>query len=457
MAAAPSPRWTTCNVLAPAGEGHLLWQFTRRGDTAVPVAEIRLDAGAPLPADRVRKTFRHTWQPRLNIAWLPADKVYVRVVDLPPGDPSEVPALVEFQLEKLSPLPVAQCVWTCELVGQPAPGKPLTAVVVIADRATVEARLQTLEAAGYRPDRLELPILRELLDRPAPREGISILAERAHPGLTCLAAWWAEGRLRHLSLARFADEARAGDALADALRRTAWAAEVEGWLPDAPPVTLWAPAEVAAHLEPALRDFAGAAVTVHPRRSDAELAASCAIARAQLNLVPAEVLVRYRQEFVDRLWLRALGAVALVYVFLILGYLAWLSVLDYQKMRVDQQIALVTDPYKKALQLKARLEVLQKFAALDCWKAAAEHLPETMTLNSITFQRGRKFGITGTVPVDQQGRVTEYNLALSRAEVRGRPLFSQVTTKSIQGPGPGRPDQPATWSLECEINRRDLP
>ena len=53
--------------------------------------------------------------------------------------------------------------------------------------------------------------------------------------------------------------------------------------------------------------------------------------------------------------------------------------------------------------------------------------------------------------------MTEYNSALAKASVGGRQLFGTVTTKSIQGPGPGRPGGEATWNLECEINRRDLP
>lgn len=461
--AAPAQRWTSCNVLAPAGEGRVLWQFTRRGDAAHRVGEARFGANERLPADRVQKTFRHTWQPRLNIAWLPADKVFLRVVELPPGDPAEIPALIEFQLEKLSPLPAAQTLWTCEALPA-APGEPLTAVLVVVERAAVEAHLQQLEAAGYRPDRLDVPILRELLALTPPRDGVFVLAGRENAsGITCLSAWWSEGRLRHLSLARFSDDLRAGDALADALRRTAWAGEVEGWLAAPPPaVTLWAPAEVAAHLEPALRDFAGGALTVRERLSPPELAAVCATAPARANLVPAEVLARYRQEFVDRLWMRALGGVALVYVFAMLGYLAWLSVLDYQKIRVDQQIALRQARYNQALQLKARLEVLQeqinlKFAALDCWKAVAETLPDGLTLNSLSFQRGKRLSLTGSVPPDQQGKVTEFNQALAAVRAGERPLFSQVTTKSIQGPAPGRTDLPAAWSIECELNRRDLP
>jgi len=459
--AAKIQRWTSCNVLAPSGAERLLWTFSRKGDQPGLEGEKRFGADEVLPPDRVGKTFRHTWQPRLNIAWLPADKAYVRIVELPPSEPAEIPALIEFQLEKLSPLPAAQSVWSFEALPVEA-GAPASAIILIADREAVEAHLGALEKAGYRPDRLDLPILRELLALPAPAEGVVIVAGIESGRVETLSGWWIGGRLRHLSLGRFADDADMADRLVETLRRTVWAGEVEGWLGELPEVTVLADAMLAARLHAALRDFSGREPQLRERLSPPELAAVCARAQTTANLMPVEIRNRYRQEFVDRLWMRALGAVALTYVFWVLGNLAWLSFLDYQKAGVDHQIAVLTDSYTKAQQLKARLEILQeqvnlKFAALDCWKAAAEALPDSMTLNALTFQRGKKFGLIGTVPSDQQGKVTEYNSALAKASVGGRQLFSSVTTKSIQGPGPGRPGGDATWNLECEINRRDLP
>jgi hypothetical protein len=447
-------------VLAPAGHERVLWHFSRKGETATLASELRIPADGVAPAGSAQKSFRHLWQPRLNIAWLPADKLFLRVVELPPGDPQEVAALVEFQIEKLSPLLANQTVWTFETVSA-NPGEPIQIILLVADRTAVEQRLTELQAVGYRPDRLELPALREFRALAATGEGITLLADAVAGTVTCLTAWWSGGRLRHISLARFADNAAAGDRLVDALRRTAWAAEVEGWHPASLEVTLLAEPALAARLDAPLRDFSGRPVAVRERLSPPELAAVCATAPAQANLVPPDVLARYRQEFVDRLWMRALGVTALVYVFLVLGYLAYLSILDYQKGSVDHQIAVHSANHTKSQQLKARLEILQeqvnlKFAALDCWKAAAEALPESMTLNSITFQRGKKVGLVGTVPVDRQGLVTEYNEALAKALIAGRPLFGKVTTKSIQGPGAGRQDQGASWSLECEINRRDI-
>ncbi len=459
--AAKTQRWNSCNVLATQGEGHLLWGFSRKGDGAALESEKRFGPEEILPADRVGKTFRHTWQPRLNIAWLPSEQAYVRVVELPPSEPAEVPALIEFQIEKLSPLPAAQSVWSFELLPG-AEGAPLSAIVLIADREAVEAYLGVLEKAGYRPDRLDLPALRELRALPAPENGLVVLAGAESGRVTTLAGWWTNGRLRHLSLGRFADDAAMVDRLVETLRRTAWAGEVEGWLTEVPPVTLMADATLGARLHASLLDFAGGEIQLRERLSTPELAAVCAAAPTPANLVPPEIRARYRQEFVDRLWMRALGAVALTYVLWVLGNLAWLSLLDYKRAGVDHEVAVLTDSHTKAQQLKARLEILQeqvnlKYAALDCWKAAAEALPESMTLNSLTFQRGKKFGLIGTVPADQQGKVATYNEALAKAVVHGRQLFSAVTTKSIQGPAQGRPGTDATWNLECEINRRDLP
>ncbi|MGC8990665.1 MAG: hypothetical protein ACP5MD_11120, partial [Verrucomicrobiia bacterium] len=60
------------------------------------------------------------------------------------------------------------------------------------------------------------------------------------------------------------------------------------------------------------------------------------------------------------------------------------------------------------------------------------------------------------VPPDQQAKVTEFNEALSKSMVRGQPLFSQVTTRSIQGGGLGSGNRPMNWTIECEIKRSDL-
>jgi len=43
---------------------------------------------------------------------LPPDKVFFRVVHLPPSNFAETLAMVELQLEKLSPIPTGQVAWS---------------------------------------------------------------------------------------------------------------------------------------------------------------------------------------------------------------------------------------------------------------------------------------------------------------------------------------------------------
>ena len=98
--------------------------------------------------------------------------------------------MLDLQLEKLSPIPAQQAVWTFELL--PATGGPLrTAMVVIAERTYVEQFLGKLEEQGYLADRLEVPFLDQLLATKVTGNGVWV-----YPGLgpdAARPAWWPGG------------------------------------------------------------------------------------------------------------------------------------------------------------------------------------------------------------------------------------------------------------------------
>ena len=452
-------RWHNCNVLDARQERRQLWQFGHEGGGARMVSDRVVLSTDPLPARQVARTLNDLWQPKLNIAWLPASQVFLRVIHLPPSDPKELPGMVELQIERLSPLPSAQIVWTFERLSA-LDASNQTVVVIIAARSAVEAVLGELESGGFLADRLELPQVRELLATPMSGDGVWLLPREEGSRSVCLVAWRSGGQWQNLSLLQLSTDEHAGQHLVDLLRQIAWAGEMEGWLSANPPWYLLATDSVAARLEPALRAAVGDALTVHPPLTLPRLAALSATSSGTANLVPTEFLSRYRQQFIDRLWMRALGGLGLAYLFGVLGYFAALQWVQYQKDGLDQQIVFSTSAYTNALQYRAKVQILQeqvglKFAALDCWKAASEALPQEMTLTQLTFQRGRKLGLFGTVPADQQGLVTTYNEALAQAAVNGQPLFSQVSTRNIQGAA-GAGGRPMNWSIECEIRRTDL-
>ena len=106
-----SKRWSVCNVLEAQKDVRHLWQFSARSFN-LQREEEKLPSES-LSAKTVSKDWNTLFQPKLNVAWLPANSVFLRVLQLPPTDtPEETASMVELQLEKVSPLPTAQAVWT---------------------------------------------------------------------------------------------------------------------------------------------------------------------------------------------------------------------------------------------------------------------------------------------------------------------------------------------------------
>ena len=108
---------------------------------------------------------------------------------------------LEFQLEKISPLPLNQVVWTA--LGVPhRDGAQQTAVVTVASRAAVEEFLDAEVASGFTPDRLDLPLLRWWNQLRPEGSGIWILLEETGDGGKGLglAGWVVDGGWRELGL-----------------------------------------------------------------------------------------------------------------------------------------------------------------------------------------------------------------------------------------------------------------
>ena len=157
-------RWNSCNILQIAPDANRLWQFDAKGGGFVLNREHH---GPSLPARFVAKSWSSLWHPRLNVAWLPPENVFLRVIELPKSNFDETLAMVELQLEKLSPMPVTQIVWTMHVLPQPAGGEATAdnlqnIIVVIAARNAVEEFLGRLEGQGFLADRLEAPMLDQL-------------------------------------------------------------------------------------------------------------------------------------------------------------------------------------------------------------------------------------------------------------------------------------------------------
>ena len=438
-----------------------VWQFaTGNGEVSLN-AQARLPLANPLPARLVTKDWRALWRKKLNIAWLPAEQVFLRVAHLPNCEPAELQSMVELQLEKISPLPVNQIVWSFQTV--PGSAADLqTVVVIIVERSLVEDFLGKLEGDGYLADRIELELLHQLLAAPVAADDVWIFVSPVESRTVCLVAWWCAGTLKNLSLLNLPAGEAGAAALNDQLTKIAWAGELEGWLTSAPCWHLAADDATAAVWEPALSQWASRSVESHPLLSAQELAGlsarRAARSETQVNLLPSEFATRYQQQFVDRLWMRGLAGLTLVYLAGVVVYFAALEVLKYQKGKVEKQVAALAGAYTNALQLKARVNVLQqqvglRYAALDCWKITSEKLPAELTLTSFTFARGNKLTLRGNAPADQRDKIIEYNSELSKATQNGALLFSRVEPPQIDA-RPGATT--AGWYFDCTVQLAEI-
>jgi hypothetical protein len=449
----------TCNVLHVGAQSRQVWQFDARGRGFELNREQTSFAGDPLPARLVAKDWHSLLQRKLNVAWLPPERVFLRVAQFPASDFDETAAMVELQLEKLSPMPVTQIVWTICILPH-AEGNLQTVVVMMVSRNEVEEFLGQLEGQGFLADRLELPLLDQLQATTVTQSGAWIYPEAPGGRNAALVAWWYGGVLQNIDLITL-PPANRPESLKEQLLQMAWAGELEGWLTAPPTWHLVADAPAAAEWEPALRTGLEQPIEVSAPVPVAGLAALTAARAAQSgsegNLLPAEFSTRYHQQFVDRLWMRSLGAVVLLYVVGVVIYFGRLQWELYRTGAVEDKVAERGPTYTNALQFKAKFQVLKdrqdlKFAALDCWKVVAELLPDSVTLEGYNFSDGRRLTLTGNAPEDQTKQLLDFDADIRKVAPEGQLLFDPNAGEHV---GWEKRGNTVTWHCILELKRSE--
>jgi hypothetical protein len=448
-------RWNTANVLQSVPGGRRLWRYSAKGDRFQFDEDTTLSLSEPAPAAYVSKDWQSLIWPRLNVAWLPLDKVFIRAVQLPSADLAEITSMLDLQLEKLSPLPVTHVVWSFYVLPRPdnAPPDALQNVlVIIAQRSYIEEFVGELQLQGFQPDRIETPGLDQLLATKINEDGVWIFP--GTKGDPALIVWYYGGAIQNIVLLPLSAGPERGAQLKAHLQQIAWAGELEGWLTKPPQIHLVADASDAAAWEPLFQPWAEGQIKRLSPASAADLAALSAERAgregATTNLLPSEFTGRYHQQLVDRLWMRGILSVIAVYLFGVLVYFGVLYGLSFPLDNARSDMASLRKQYTNALADREEIRILEdlrnsKYAALDCWKAAAENQPETLTEEDIYFARD-KFDLRGTSTSEQTEDVATFNEALRHVQdaSHNSPLFSEVgVPRTITRAG--RTD----WSFSC--------
>jgi hypothetical protein len=238
-----------------------------------------------------------------------------------------------------------------------------------------------------------------------------------------MVAWWSGGVLQNLDLVSFQSAPEAAS-LREQLLQMAWAGEMEGWLKATPRWHLVADASTAAQWEPVLRQGLEQEVDVTTPLSEPQLAALTATRAAhsdpRASLLPIEYSTRYHQQFVDRLWMRGLLAVAAIYMLGVAIYGVALGFAIVRTRGVEKTVESLGLQYTNSVQLKARYQILKdrqelKFAALDCWNWTARHLPDSATLETMSFIDGKRLALNGRSPASQTKDIIEFEADMRKA------------------------------------------
>lgn len=458
---ARSSRFQSCVLLSADPTGRRLWQFDITKNRAKPAGELKIEPGKPLPKRLLTRDWQALFQPCLRLAWLPTEGVFVRAVQLPSGDPAELQALVEFQIDGISPLPLNQITWTA--FGVPHPdGRQQTALVIVAARSAVEEFLNRQADGGFVIQHLDLPLVRAWRSLQPTADGLWLLFESAEDRRHCLSGWFIGGVWRDVSLVTVGTGPGAGPSLVSQLGQIVWAGEMAGWADGVPPIHVSADPALVSELEPALTAWSGQPVVRQAPITAPLLALSSAgtfLTPPGTSLVPEDWTATQRQKSVDRLWLRGLGAIGVAYVAFVFLFLVTLNVRKYQRDELRSTVGAMGITYTNSLQLKAQVGVLQeqvalRFAALDAWRAAVELLPASATLQQLDFQKGRTLALRGTVSPEGTADITKFNSELKKSQVAGEPLFSSVKAAQFTT----KPNAPITdWSFEAELRRVEAP
>jgi hypothetical protein len=166
------------------------------------------------------------------------------------------------------------------------------------------------------------------------------------------------------------------------------------------------------------------------------------------NLLPDDFARRYRQQFIDGLWMRALFGALMLYGVAVIVYFAVVFVLNYRATTVTQQVASLNVAYTNALRDDEQLRILKdrqelKYAALDCWRAVGKNLPADLTLDDLYFQRG-KLELRGSAPADNQLAITDFNDKMRVFNINDTPLFTEVGPPAVSIRG-----DRAEWRFTC--------
>jgi hypothetical protein len=159
--------------------------------------------------------------------------------------------------------------------------------------------------------------------------------------------------------------------------------------------------------------------------------------------------------------MKGLLAVGAAYLVGVIIYGGVLGVAMFQASAVEAAKDKISNNYTNTMQLKATYGVLKereelKFAALDSWKAIAELMPETLSLDTWNFGDGKRLVLSGSAPSNENRQEI---LDFEKAVRKYKDQYDQPLFDPNKGEGLNMrlgPNGTLLWDFSVELKRSEV-
>lgn len=433
--------WTTLRPAkkrrgAPAG-----WEIAEQNRE--PLSAEVTGPDSPLFAEALKR-----WGPshRGEISFgLPAERVLLRVVDLPTTDVAEMQAMAELQVDKFSPFPAEQMAVSFEVLAQR--GTASRVLIAAAQQDLVNAVGEAFRTAGAWPERLDIDILgwwAVLKERgEVPAEGLYVALRVDSGGASLIIAdRGVPVVLRALgSSAGLSDEDYFAE-LADEVGYSLASIEAEFGIAGGVYITVWregsvAPPRIAGldgggvSSEPAdplvarLSEVCGEA-EVHsrslqdmPPRSEGLARRAAEGGASLLNLVPAAWRAEEQRHALRKSLLAATALFLIVWLAGVGAFLLSISLARREHAALKTAVAALSAPAAEVRELSEKIRSFEQYAdrshsALEALREISTLLPQGVELTSFSYRKSGSVNIRGIA--DFPDPIYDFFQALERSD-----------------------------------------
>lgn len=394
-------------------------------------------------------------------AAIPADKVLMRVVDLPTSDPDEMRSMADLQVDKFSPFPVEHMSVSVELLSQK--DKSSRVLIVAVQRTVIDAAGVFFGAAGVLPRWVDVDVLgwwRLLKDHgavPAAGRGVILLADRMATELI-ICQDGAPVVLRSLGTAQGITEEEFHAELADEIGYSLTSLETERGVAETSKLSLWcwgdgAPPKVMVKAEAAssavetrsgdlcpelaakLREVCGLQVETRSLASLPELSEGLARRAMErgpvtVDLAPAEWQSTEHSRKTQKGLIIATAAFVFVWLLGIAAFFTGLKLEQGRLVKLKTEVAALEGPADEVRQLNDRIKSFEIYAdrshtALESLREVSSILPGGIDLTSFTYKKGNEVVVRGEA--DSAEPIYAFFQALEQAD-----FFDQVKPEAVR-------------------------